>query len=113
MSELQINQESHKRCELITVSGRIDSSSAPDFDQALKDTMNAGNHNIALELNGVSYMSSAGLRGLVSAMRECKKNRGKVVLANPSDRVNEVLELAGLATLFEIYEDATAAVGSF
>ncbi len=113
MSELQINRESYNRCEVLQVNGRIDSSNAPDFDNALKDVMNDDRHNIVLNLSGVSYMSSAGLRGLVSAMRECKKNRGVVVLASPSDRVNEVLELAGLSSLFSIFDDETAAVGSF
>ncbi len=113
MSELQISRESLKRVDVVQVNGRIDSSTAPDFDNELKTIINEGTHNIVLNLAGVSYMSSAGLRGLVTALRECKKKRGKVVLAAPSDRVREVLDLAGLTSLFEIFDDQTAAVGSF
>jgi anti-sigma B factor antagonist len=53
------------------------------------------------------------LRSLVSALRECKRQRGDVVLVSPSERVLEVLRLAGLDTLFEIYDNSTEAVGNF
>jgi anti-sigma B factor antagonist len=112
-SSLSIEVENLKRVELVSVSGRIDSNSAPEFDQALKDIMGNGRHNIVLNLNGVSYMSSAGLRAIVSALRECKKKRGDVRLSHPSERVNEVLSLAGLDSLFQVYGDNTTAVGSF
>lgn len=111
--ELQITVESMKRVDLVTVNGRIDSHEAPKLDASLKEIMDDGRHNLVLELNNVSFMSSAGLRALVSALRECKRNRGDVRLAMPSDRVMEVLDLAGLAPLFETYDDVTTAVGSF
>jgi anti-sigma B factor antagonist len=113
VSELEISKESLKRVDIIRVNGRIDSNSAPEFDNELKATIENGRFNIALNLANVNYMSSAGLRALISALRESKKRSGNVVLAAPSDRVKEVLELAGLTSIFNIYDDETAAVGSF
>ncbi|MEM7114756.1 MAG: STAS domain-containing protein [Chloroflexota bacterium] len=113
MDDLNISVESLKRVELVTVSGRVDSSNAPSLDSKLKESMNNGRHNIVLELSGVNYMSSAGLRAVVSALRECKRQGGDVRLANVSPRVDEVLSLAGLTSIFQIFEDDTAAVGSF
>lgn len=113
MSELELSKESLKRVDVIRVNGRIDSSNAPEFDNELKAIMEDGRYNIALNLAHVNYMSSAGLRALISALRECKKHSGNVVLAAPSDRVKEVLELAGLTSIFNMYTDETAAVGSF
>ncbi len=110
---LNVNVETLKRVDLVTANGRIDSSTAPQFDQSLKDIISAGRHKIVLDLSGVSYMSSAGLRSMVSALRECKKNRGDVRIAAPSERVNEVLSLAGLDSLFQLFDDTTTAVGSF
>jgi len=112
-STLGISVETLKRVDLVTVSGRIDSDSAPKFDQALKDVMGNGRHNIVLEMTSVNYMSSAGLRAIVSALRECKKNRGDVRISNPSERVSEVLSLAGLDSLFQIFDDSISAVGSY
>ena len=102
-----------KRVDLITVNGRFDSSNSDELEEALKASMDAGRYKLVLDLSGVSYFSSAALRALVSALRECKKHRGDVRIATPSERVSEVLSLAGLDSLFESYDDLTQAVGSF
>ena len=110
---MAVEVESFKSVDLVTVSGRIDSSSAPALDEALKQLTENGRYKLVLEMSGVEYMSSAGVRALVSALRTCKGRFGDVRIATPSVRVGEVLELAGLTSLFEIYDDTTAAVGSF
>jgi anti-sigma B factor antagonist len=111
-SIVNIEVEDLKRVELVRVSGRIDSSNAAEFDGVLKEV--AGRkHNVVLDMSGVDYISSAGLRAIIALLRECKKHKGDVRLANPSDRVVEVLALAGLDSLFEVYDSDTAAVGSF
>jgi len=113
MGDVNISTESLKRVDLVTVAGRIDSETAPELDKALQESYQHGRHNIVIELSGVRYMSSAGLRALVAANRECKKKGGDVRLAAPSDRVAEVLELAGLNSIFQVFDDGTSAVGSF
>jgi anti-sigma B factor antagonist len=113
MSDLSISVESFKRVDLVTLAGRVDSNSASQLDSTLKSLLENGRYKIVLELSGVSYLSSAGLRAMVSAVRESKKHRGDVRLANVSGRVAEVLNLAGLNAIFQVYEDKTSAVGSF
>ena len=110
---LNISVESMKRVELITATGRIDSSNASQFEGSLKELTGNGRNSLVLNLAGVTYMSSAGLRTLVSTLKDCKRGGGDVRLAAPSERVAEVLSLAGLDSLFKVFEDDTAAVGSF
>jgi anti-sigma B factor antagonist len=110
---VEISTESFKRADLITVSGRIDSSNASELDSALSDVTDNGRHNIVLDLSGIDYMSSAGLRAIVGSYRECRSHGGDVRIANPSERMAEVFDLAGLTAIFTIYDDSTAAVGSF
>lgn len=111
-SIVNIIVEDMKRVELVRISGRIDSSNATQFDNVLKEVVSRKN-NVVLEMSEVDYISSAGLRAMIALLRECKKHKGDVRLANPSDRVTEVLALAGLDSLFEVYETEAAAVGSF
>jgi anti-sigma B factor antagonist len=112
-ASLDISVQNFKRADMVVVTGRVDSNTAPDLDQALKELMDNGRHNLIVQLAGVNYLSSAGLRSLVAALRECKRQRGDVLLVSPSERVLEVLRLAGLDSLFTFYDDETAAVGSF
>lgn len=110
---LTITTESFRRVTLITVSGRVDSNSNPQLDQKLKDELANGNNNLVINLFGVDYISSAGLRAIVSALRSSKKNGGNLVLSAPSARVREVLDLAGMESLFDIKPSDVEAIGSF
>jgi len=111
-STVNIEVEDLKRVELVRISGRIDSSNVAQLDNILKEIAGRKN-NVVLEMSGVDYISSAGLRAMISLLRECKRQKGDVRLAAPSERVSEVLTLAGLDALFMVYDSDTAAVGSF
>lgn len=110
---MEISVDKHTNVDVVSVSGRIDSSNAGDLDGALKGLNNEGRHQIVLDLAGIEYMSSAGLRAMVAALRESRKHKGDVRVAQPSERMQEVLNLAGLDSVFSIYDDTVAAVGSF
>lgn len=101
------------RVDLVVVDGRVDSVTAPELGAVLNERIDKGSRNLVVDLAGVEYMSSAGLRELVSALKRVKSHGGDVRIAAPSDRVSEVLALAGLDAIFDVYGDQVAAVGSF
>ena len=109
---MNIETRELKHVSVVTVSGRVDSATAPDLQKALQVLLDAEHNQIVLELKDVDYMSSAGLRVLVSTQKAAKKNGGALRLAQLSTRVEEVFELAGLAPVFEIYPDVVGAVGA-
>jgi anti-anti-sigma factor len=102
-----------KRLDLFEIEGRVDSNTASTLHEVLNERIDQGTSNILVDLSKVSYMSSAGLRELVTALKRVRKNGGDLRLCVPSERVSEVIELAGLNSLFEIFDDRTMAVGSF
>lgn len=110
---MEIETESFKRVDLITVTGRIDSSNASELEDAFKGLADDGRYRLVIDLSGIEYMSSAGLRALVASLRENKKHHGDLRIANPSERMADVLNLAGLDSVFNIYEDSVSAVGSY
>ena len=112
---MEITTRQLKDVDVVTVSGRVDSRTAPKLDQVLKGLADNRRMHIVIDLAGVEYMSSAGLRALVSCLREVQKPilGGDLRLANPSQRVREVLDLAGLTQVFKVYDDQVGAVGSF
>src|SRR5574341_2634672 len=110
---MEITLQELARVDLAIVEGRIDSSNATELGQALNERINKGKLNLVVDLTQVDYMSSGGLRELVAALKRVKKDGGDLRLCSPSERVREVLELAGLDTIFQIFDDRTVAVGSF
>jgi anti-sigma B factor antagonist len=111
---MDIKISSFKRCVLLAANGRIDSSTAPQLQEALNDAVKEGQFKIVLDMNGVDFISSAGLWVLVNVQKTCKRfNRGELVLASVPKRIHDALDLAGFIPYFKIYNDSAAAVGSF
>jgi anti-sigma B factor antagonist len=111
---MDITAEQFKRCDLIKVSGRIDSNTAPQLAEVFEAINDEGRFRIVLDMREVDFISSAGLRVLISAQKTCKRwNRGELILAELPDNIRDVLDLAGFLPLFTIYDDVISAVGSF
>lgn len=115
MNDLQIVTKEIKRVALLEVTGRVDSTTASKLGDALNTSIDDGKSRLVLDLTHVEYMSSAGLREIVAALKKVQNlaGTGDLRLASPSDRVREVLELAGLDEIFKIYDSQLDAVGSF
>ena len=103
-----------KHCHLVKISGRIDSSTAPQLVDAIDEILNKGHFKLVLDLGEVEFMSSAGLRVLVNTQKSCRRyNRGEMALAAVPKNILAALELTGFIPLFKFYDDALVAVGNF
>ncbi|MCX6081739.1 MAG: STAS domain-containing protein [Chloroflexi bacterium] len=110
---MEVSTKQFKHCDLLSVKGRVDSSTSPKLSEALDAIAAEGRFKIVLDMEELEYMSSAGFRALISAQRNAKRfNRGEVVLACVPANINSALELAGFTTLFRIFPDVTSAVGN-
>ena len=112
MDKFSVQTETKGSIAVITVGGRIDSETAPAFDDELT-TVVGGNSKLVLNLKGVDYMSSAGIRAIVKASQTVEKNGGMVRLASVPDLVNSVLYTVGLNQKLGSYASVDEAVASF
>ncbi len=111
---MELSVSSTKKCEIVTVNGRIDSYTAPQLSEALNQVTGNKTYNIILDLSAVSYVSSAGLRVLIDIQKKCKKdNQGEVLLVGIPPRVYETLELTGFIPQFKFFDDVPTAVAAF
>ncbi|HSO28063.1 MAG TPA: STAS domain-containing protein [Anaerolineales bacterium] len=111
---MEIDTTQYKHCDLIQVVGRVDSYTAPQLGEAFDEITGAGRYKIVFDMEGIDFMSSAGLGTLIGAQKTCKRyNRGEVVLVKVPQRIYEALELAGFVPLFRFYDNVTDAVGNF
>jgi anti-sigma B factor antagonist len=110
---MDIQIADHKRVSVITVSGRIDGSTAGEFEAALTGVTEGGKYNIVIDMSDVDFVSSAGLRVLVNTRKAVNSAGGKIMLAEPSQQVVETLDIAGLDVLFEQFDDRETAIGTF
>jgi len=111
---VKITTREYKRVDLVAVEGRVDSSTAPQLEKALQKIIDAGRYRIVVDLAATDFMSSAGLRALLTALKQVRRfNRGDLRLAGMSSKVKKAFELAGLVVIFQLFDDSVDAVGSF
>lgn len=110
---MELSTMEYKRVAVVTVSGRVDSVTSTELETALRALVEKGTTNLVLDLSGVDFLSSSGLRVMVTTRKALKGAGGEVVIAQPSDRVRETLELAGLDVLFTTHPTRESAVASF
>jgi anti-sigma B factor antagonist len=111
---MEITTKHYKHCDLLSLKGKVDSYTAPDLTKAIEMLNHDGQFKIVLDLGELEYMSSAGFRALLIGQRNCKRyNRGEMILAAVPKKIMDALELTGFTPLFRMFDDVTAAVGSF
>ena len=84
----------------IAASGRIDTTTAPEFEQAIKSDID-GVTQINVDFKDVEYISSAGLRVLLSVQKIMNK-QGKMIISHVNDTVMEILDVTGFTDILTI-----------
>jgi len=79
----------------MTVTGRVDTTTAPDLDAALGKI--TGATALVLDISGVTYMSSAGLRSLLASHKNMVAGGGSLTISGTQPAVREVFDITGFA----------------
>jgi anti-anti-sigma factor len=98
---------------LLRPAGRLDTFSVPAFETTLTEALDAGQTRLVIDLADVTYVSSSGLRALLSARRRARSAGGDVALCNMASRVREIFEMVGFVSLFHILPSAQEAANLF
>lgn len=98
---------------ILHVSGDVDSKTYQDLEAKAGELINAGANNILLDLSGVNFMGSAGLRAMHSIAGKLKTGNGQLKLLNPSDAVSRVMKTLGFDKYFDIHSNLDEAVKAF
>lgn len=87
---------------IVTVTGRLDAATAPLLDTTLCGIIDQGNTALLFDFSGLSYISSAGLRVLLSTRKKVQAHNGTVVLCGLQPFVREVFEMTGFTRIFPV-----------
>jgi anti-anti-sigma factor len=98
---------------VVSVTGSLDALTAEPLLAAIHEQMLAGHTHIVASLHALEYTSSAGLRVLLSTLKDARQRGGDLRLAAVQDRVRRVLDLSGFTSILKCYPDVDAAVASF
>lgn len=111
---LTINVRETGDVVILDLSGRITAGEAlTTLRDEIRELLGAGQKNILLNLAGVGYIDSSGLGQLVGSYATVTNNGGQLKLLNLDKRVNELMQVTKLYTVFEAHKNETAALKSF
>lgn len=97
---LNISKNANGSSLEVALEGRLDTSTAPELEEALKDSLE-GVTELTLDLKSLEYISSAGLRVLLSTQKIMNK-QGSMVIANASEEVKEIFDVTGFSDILTI-----------
>jgi anti-anti-sigma factor len=95
--------------------GRVDSANAREFQTALEAAIGASDRAVILDMEDLSYISSAGLRVILLIAKTLRKRNAELMLCSLSDPIREVFEISGFDKIIPVHasrEQALAAIAS-
>ena len=96
---MEIKKTIYDAKTVIAVAGRVDTTTAPELEAGLKLE---GGETLVLDLSGVPYMSSAGLRCLLSAQKSLMAGGGSMTIVGIQPAVKEVLDITGMSGILTL-----------
>ncbi len=96
---MEIKKTTEDARTVISVTGRVDTTTAPELEAGLKLE---GNETLTLDLSGVPYMSSAGLRCLLAAQKTLMAGGGAMTIVGIQPAVKEVLDITGMSGILTL-----------
>ena len=97
---MNINKTQNGDELIIALEGRLDTTTAPELDDLLKESLNSIK-DLKFDFSKLEYISSAGLRVLLSAQKIMNK-QGSMVVKNVSEEINEIFEVTGFTDILNI-----------
>jgi len=99
---MEIIQTEKEEYTLVAVSGRLDASTAHHIEQEFLRNEDGGDKKLLIDLAGLEYISSAGLRVMLITAKKINAGHGRLCLINLKPQVKEVFDISGFTALFNI-----------
>jgi anti-sigma B factor antagonist len=102
---MEVKIEKIEDIYIFSLEGNLDSNTSGDLEKKLIPVIDANNTKFILDFSQLHYISSAGLRVLLSAAKKLNQFKGKLILCSVKKDIKEVFEVAGLMPIFPICDN--------
>src|SRR5262247_33097 len=114
MAELNINERQAGDVTVLDMSGKITiGEGSVALRSAIRRLLEEGKKRILLNLAGIGYVDSSGIGELVSSYTAINKEGGQLKLLNLTQKIQDLLTITKLLTVFDAYEDEADALSNF
>lgn len=110
---INIQIEDDQGASIVRLEGRMDATSAPLLEKKLTELISKGKMRLVLDFAKVDYLSSAGMRLLLSTTKKLKEDEGGLHLCSVSEEVMEIIKMAGFERIIRIFPTEQEALQGF
>jgi len=107
---MSVSREKNGEVLVVTATGQINSANAAELESTLLEWVEEGERKWVLDMSGVEYISSAGLRVVLLLAKRLKQQGGQLVLCNLQAHVLEVFDISGFLSILDVAESREAAL---
>lgn len=109
---MQITTTNEAGASVIRVEGSMDAISVAEFDAEWKKVIEEGGTRVVVEMSGLEYISSAGLRGILMLAKTTKMKGVALAFAGMRDMVSDMFKLSGFLTILSVHPDVPSALAA-
>ena len=106
---MEINHKVENGILIVAINGRLDAATAPVAEGEIKKMLEGEQNRLLFDLSALEYLSSGGLRVILSAAKEIRRRDGKVALAALNQYVYEIFEVSGFTAMLPIKDSVEEA----
>lgn len=99
---MDVSETEEGEITVVTVSGRLDSTTAPGFAERLSRALHEPRRRLLIDFSQLEYISSAGFRVLLVAAKQASETNGAIALSGVAGKVRQLFDLGGFLDLFQI-----------
>jgi len=110
---VDVKEEKKGDVLVLKFKGRLDAISSPAAEKKVFESINNGQTKLLLDFTGVDYLSSAGMRMLLSITKKLKALSGKLVVCSITTNVMDVLKMSGFDHVLELSKNEEDALRKF
>ena len=93
--------------------GKMNTSTSPEAEKFINQLIEKGANNILINLEELDFISSTGLRVILSTGKKLSRSDGKLLICNPNITVKDVLDMSGFSQMFGVFESEEEALKNF
>lgn len=113
MDKFDVFRRDVEEISILNIQGFLDAHTAPDFESELQKLLKEKRFNIIVNLDGLQYISSAGLGVFMGVIEDIRTNDGDLKICCAAPKVFKVFDLLGFPSLYEFYEGEDQAIQKF
>lgn len=106
---MQLSIDKDNELTVVTIEGRLDVDTADDAQADLMSVLEGNPNHLLIDLGGLSYISSVGMRVLILAARQLSRDGLTLAVCNTNGHVKRVFEVGGFSSYLSMYDSLAAA----